>query len=268
MKSDATFVSVNVRSRKNCIGSIGEDARSSHATNAATSSTPATMGTTMPALVQPWSFPRTSPHTIPRSPVLASPSPGRSRARSPPCDSSRREYASGASTSPIGTFTQKIQCHETPLTIAPPTSGPSATARPPMPAEAVAERRASEQQHCERERVRVHRPLELRDGRVQVAADHRQGGRDDEVVEADHEERERGDRKRPVGDGLVTVVSHHYLLGEKKSAYGPLPHPSSSVCAQGSGFSITCIDASTLSSIPVAKNLEISSGGSPDTRCA
>jgi hypothetical protein len=47
--------------------------------------------TAMPALVHPWSFPRTSPHTIPRSPVLASPSPGRSRARSAPCDSSRRE---------------------------------------------------------------------------------------------------------------------------------------------------------------------------------
>src|SRR5712691_5887688 len=75
MKRDATFVSANVRSRKNCIGSIGADARSSQTTKAATSSAPATIGTTMPALVQPCSFPRTSPHTIPRSPVLASASP-------------------------------------------------------------------------------------------------------------------------------------------------------------------------------------------------
>ena len=34
---------------------------------------------------------------------------------------------------PIGTFSQKIQCHEMPETTAPPTSGPIATARPLMP---------------------------------------------------------------------------------------------------------------------------------------
>ena len=34
---------------------------------------------------------------------------------------------------PIGTFSQKIQCQEMPLTTAPPTSGPNATARPAMP---------------------------------------------------------------------------------------------------------------------------------------
>ena len=33
----------------------------------------------------------------------------------------------------MGTFSQKIQCHETPFTIAPPTSGPIAIASPPMP---------------------------------------------------------------------------------------------------------------------------------------
>ena len=38
----------------------------------------------------------------------------------------------GTSTSPIGTLSQKIQCQEMPLTIAPPTSGPRATARPLM----------------------------------------------------------------------------------------------------------------------------------------
>ena len=37
---------------------------------------------------------------------------------------------------PIGTLSQKIQCHEIPLTTAPPTTGPSATARPAMPLQA------------------------------------------------------------------------------------------------------------------------------------
>ena len=34
---------------------------------------------------------------------------------------------------PTGTLSQKTQCHEKPLTTAPPTSGPNATARPLMP---------------------------------------------------------------------------------------------------------------------------------------
>jgi len=66
-------------------------------------------------------------------------------------------------------------------------------------AEAVAERRPGEQEDRERERVGVHRPLELLDRRAEVGADHRQGGRDDEVVEDDHEERDRGDHERPQG---------------------------------------------------------------------
>ena len=37
---------------------------------------------------------------------------------------------------PIGTLSQKIQCQEMPSTTAPPTSGPSATARPEMPDQA------------------------------------------------------------------------------------------------------------------------------------
>ena len=37
---------------------------------------------------------------------------------------------------PIGTLSQKIQCHEMPSTTAPPTSGPSATPRPEMPDQA------------------------------------------------------------------------------------------------------------------------------------
>ena len=42
----------------------------------------------------------------------------------------------GRATRPIGTLSQKIQCHEMPSTTAPPTSGPSATPRPEMPDQA------------------------------------------------------------------------------------------------------------------------------------
>src|ERR1700710_1204318 len=39
----------------------------------------------------------------------------------------------GSTITPRGTLSQKIHCHEMPSTTAPPTSGPSATARPEMP---------------------------------------------------------------------------------------------------------------------------------------
>ncbi len=63
--------------------------------------------------------------------------------------------------------------------------------------EAVAERRSGEQEHRERERVGVHGPLELLDRGAEIDADHRNRRRDDEVVEHDHEERDRGDHERP-----------------------------------------------------------------------
>ena len=44
-----------------------------------------------------------------------------------------RLTARGASTSPMGTFSQKIQCQLIPPAIAPPMTGPTATARPAMP---------------------------------------------------------------------------------------------------------------------------------------
>jgi hypothetical protein len=47
-----------------------------------------------------------------------------------------RVIANGIRIRPNGTFSQKIHCQEMPSTIAPPTSGPSATARPPMPPQA------------------------------------------------------------------------------------------------------------------------------------
>ena len=68
--------------------------------------------------------------------------------------------------------------------------------QPPAP-EPVAQRRAGQQQHRERQRVRVDRPLKPAQAGVQVLADHRDRGRHDEVVERDHEHRDRGDRQRP-----------------------------------------------------------------------
>ena len=47
--------------------------------------------------------------------------------------SSSRRAASGASTRPTGTLSQKIHCHEMPSITAPPTSGPSATPSPLTP---------------------------------------------------------------------------------------------------------------------------------------
>ena len=77
---------------------------------------------------------------MPNRPALARPTPGRSSRDAGPYDSCRRLSASGASTSPIGTLSQKIQCHEMPETTAPPTSGPIATARPLMPPHAPSAR--------------------------------------------------------------------------------------------------------------------------------
>ena len=165
---------------------------------------------------------------------------------------------------PIGTLSQKIHCQEIPSTTAPPTSGPKAIARPPIPPQApsarprfsagtaalrsvrvsgitiappspwaararlsasdgrserrgdraeredrepdrehppapepVAQRGTRQQQHGEGERVRVDRPFEVLERRAEVRADHGHRGRDDEVVERDHEQRDRGDHECP-----------------------------------------------------------------------
>ena len=92
----------------------------------------------------------------------------------------------------------------------------------PPAAEAVAERRAGQEQHGEGERVRVDRPLEAaRCVACRSCADHRQRRRDDEVVERDHEERDRGDRERPERwlidvSSSVTACELSLLRCEKK----------------------------------------------------
>ena len=76
---DAMLVAVKPRLRNRCMGSIGSRVRSSQAMNAATSSTPITMGGSTVSLVQPWSLPRITPSTMPSRPTLARTRPGRSR---------------------------------------------------------------------------------------------------------------------------------------------------------------------------------------------
>ena len=122
-----------MRSRKKPIGSIGSSVRSSQSTKSSVTTAPATSAPTICGDDQPTELPRTRPQTIPNSPPLASTRPGRSSFETGPWLSSSRASASGASTSPIGTFSQKIQCQEMPETTAPPTSGPNATARPLIP---------------------------------------------------------------------------------------------------------------------------------------
>ena len=140
MNSDATFVSANTRLRKKRIGSIGAGARSSQRTNTAVKAAPTSSEPTISGELQPSELPRTSPQTIPNSPTLTSARPLRSSLPAGPRLSFSRRNASGARTRPIGTLSQKIQCHEIPLTTAPPTSGPIATARPPMPPHAPSAR--------------------------------------------------------------------------------------------------------------------------------
>ena len=130
ISSDAAFDAAKARLRKKRIGSIGADVRSSQATKLATSTAPAPSATRIWGSVQPSVLPRTSPQTIPNSPLLTSASPGMSRERSGPWLSRSRVAASGSTASPMGTFSQKIHCHEMPSTTAPPTSGPMATPSP------------------------------------------------------------------------------------------------------------------------------------------
>ena len=104
----------------------------------------------------------------------------------------------------------------------------------PPAAEAVAERGAGQEQHRERQRVGVDRPLEALERRVQVRADHGDRGRDDEVVERDHEERDRGDRERPqtssswpasIRSFLWLVTSYFHVKAKKRRPLAPASQP-------------------------------------------
>jgi hypothetical protein len=115
----------NPRERKKLIGSIGSRARSSHATNAAISSTPVASEATTSLLSQPATLPRTRPQTMPSAPPVTSARPGMSSAVSGPWLSRSFVSTKGMAISPIGTLTQKTHCQARPSTTAPPTSGPA-----------------------------------------------------------------------------------------------------------------------------------------------
>ena len=114
MNSEATLAAVKVRLRKKRIGSIGAAARSSQRTNSATRAAPARRAETTSTDVQPASLPRTRPHTIASRPAAERARPGRSSRLFEPCVSSSFLSASGISTSPNGTLSQKIHCQEMP----------------------------------------------------------------------------------------------------------------------------------------------------------
>src|ERR1019366_8190976 len=127
-----TFTAVNPRWRNSRMSSIGCDDLSSHTTNPTSAADPTTKEQSTEVLVQPWEVPRTRPRTRPNRPTLTKPTPIRSNRVAAPRDSDSFHQASGISTIPIGTFNQKMYCHDHPLVPAPPTNGPRAIAAPPI----------------------------------------------------------------------------------------------------------------------------------------
>ena len=90
------------------------------------------MEATIGGLVQPCALPSTTPQTTRQQAEADEHQAGQ-------VELVRRTAAltrvaaspNGSSTRPMGTLSQKIQCHEMPSTMAPPTRGPRATASPP-----------------------------------------------------------------------------------------------------------------------------------------
>ena len=80
-------------------------------------------------------------------------------------------------------------------------NSPSADGEHAAPSQPLAECRAGQQQHGEAQRVRVHRPLQRRERRVQVHPDHRQGRGHHLSVERHHERRHRRQRQHPALPG-------------------------------------------------------------------
>ena len=82
-------------------------------------------------------------------------------------------------------------------------------------AEDVAQAPAGDEQHGEGQRVGVDRPLQARDGDVEVALDRRQRDVHDRVVEHDHEQREAHRAERP--PAAVVVADR----GEREAMRSP-----------------------------------------------
>ncbi|KRB75611.1 hypothetical protein ASE03_16895 [Kitasatospora sp. Root187] len=80
--------------------------------------------------VQPSSLPLTMPQTSASRPAVASTMPSRSSLARSPRLSCTTASTSGTATMPTGMLIQKIHSQSSPSTTAPPTTGPSAIARP------------------------------------------------------------------------------------------------------------------------------------------
>jgi hypothetical protein len=103
------------------------------AANAASATAPPASAASTSGLVHPEMLPRTSAHTRANDPAESRKMPVTSTwARGPRLSGAPRPIA-GISMAPMTTFTQKIHCQARPSTMAPPISGPPATASPVSP---------------------------------------------------------------------------------------------------------------------------------------
>src|SRR5665213_2117451 len=130
MNSDATLLAVKPRLRNSRNGNTGSATRRSHITKATRKATPTTKSSTIELLPQPQSAALTRPSTTANRPAVASPVPTTSSRDDGPWLSFSNCEAMGNNAMPIGTLSQKIHDHDAPSTIAPPTTGPTAIARP------------------------------------------------------------------------------------------------------------------------------------------
>ena len=131
-KKIAALPAAKARERKKRIGSIGSaraqlpgDERDGERERRAASAP------TTSALPQPAALPRTRPHTTPSAAARDQREPGQvERAVRRRGSRASARSTSGISASPIGTLSQKIHSQAMPSVIAPPTTGPLATASP------------------------------------------------------------------------------------------------------------------------------------------
>ena len=128
-----TFAIEKLRSRNNRSGSSGDAVRLSQTRNAASSAAPPIRPASTSNEVHPASLPRTMPKTMPRTPRPARSTPGMSSRTRAPNALGRTQSTNGIARMPTGTLIQKIDCQLRPSTMAPPSSGPTATPSPASP---------------------------------------------------------------------------------------------------------------------------------------
>ena len=118
------------RLRSSRRSSTGASARSSTTTKTAIATTPRPNAPTITGLPQPSGPPRTVPKMSARRPVVSNPIPSGSSGRRGPNDSAMAGRTTESAAAPSGTLTRKIHRQPSPSVRSPPTSGPTATARP------------------------------------------------------------------------------------------------------------------------------------------